>query len=379
MSSLEGKTDLAKLKKLCKKPYAFQAKWFLNAFWEDGPGLGGDETVLESVWTYAQNMTKLDKNGAKGCELEEFTAHRFLEKNTEALTWTDMRGALKELDIDFDKKVSLTEFLVHHFKVDWKKLVNAIQGSNKLIVTAEKACAEAQKKRDLCVQKLNRAAADEEAAQNAADEARQAANVAHEKAEAAKEAAEQARKDEEIAHDAKDKATTAAAEAEKAEKVALNAEAVAKKAEESSLVAEESSKKAAEAAKLASEEAKAAHDLQLEAEAEVKAILARIKGYQDALKKRADALQAIIDDDSVGQVKKMKAKHELMDLKNGSRARRKGISECNPELLNKAKIDQKAAVRKQKKATSEAKAKADVAKEASDNATSKAKKCRGRT
>ena len=37
-------------------------------------------------------------------------------------------------------------------------------------------------------------------------------------------------------------------------------------------------------------------------------------------------------------MKKMKAKHELMDLKNGARARRKGISECNPELLRKAKI-----------------------------------------
>ena len=50
-------------------------------------------------------MVAIDPEGAKGAELKEFDAHRFLEKNTEALTWNDMRNALKELDIDYDKKV----------------------------------------------------------------------------------------------------------------------------------------------------------------------------------------------------------------------------------------------------------------------------------
>ena len=123
-----------------------------------------------------------------------------------------------------------------------------------------------------------------------------------------------------------------------------------------------------EAANKAADEAKLAHDKQVEAENEVKAILDKIKGYQNALKERADKLQAIIDDPSIGTVKKMKAKHELMDLKNGARARRKGISECNPELLRKAKIDQKAAVRKQKRFTASAKAAADIAEDARQQA-----------
>jgi len=285
---LKGKTDMDKLKSLCKKTYSEQAKWFLNAFWKAGPKVGGKKEELEQVWTYCQNMQNLDSEGSAGCELEEFTAHRFLEKNTKALTWTDMRNAMKELDIDFDKKVSLTEFLVHHYKIDWKALVNSVQSVNKdaarMIKAAEEAVAQAQQKRDECIKKLAEAAQDEEAATKAADEA------------------------------------------------------------------------------------KVAHDKQVEAENEVRAILEKIKGYQNALKARADKLQAIIDDPSVGTVKKMKAKHELMDLKNGARARRKGISECNPELLRKAKIDQKAAVRKQKRFTASAKAAADNAEDARQQA-----------
>ena len=128
-------------------------------------------------------MQNLDSEGSAGCELEEFTAHRFLEKNTKALTWTDMRNAMKELDIDFDKKVSLTEFLVHHYKIDWKALVNSVrllfrgvvpgvftsllplsltatqvQSVNKdaarMIKAAENAVAQAQQKRDECIKKL---------------------------------------------------------------------------------------------------------------------------------------------------------------------------------------------------------------------------------
>ena len=87
---------MAKFKYLNKKTYAFQAKWFLNAFWKDGPALGKKKGELENVWTYCANMEKLDPDGKKGSQLEEFTAHRFLEKNTKALTWTDMRNALKE-------------------------------------------------------------------------------------------------------------------------------------------------------------------------------------------------------------------------------------------------------------------------------------------
>ena len=55
-------------------------------------------------------------------KLEEIKAHIFLEKACEAVTWIDMRATLKEIDIDFDKKMSLTEFFVYTRKLDWKAL-----------------------------------------------------------------------------------------------------------------------------------------------------------------------------------------------------------------------------------------------------------------
>lgn len=285
MAALKGVTDLQKLKSLCKKTYSEQAKWFLNAWWSNAPlKIGATESKVEQIWTFCKAMEKLDSARSAGSSLEQFTAHRFLEKNTEALTWTTLKKSLVKLNIDFSKNISLTVFLIHHFNVDWKQLVNSTQSCSKeaavAIKRAEEAVTEAQAKQAACVVKLH--------------------------------------------------------EAGEAQEAAVKAE----------------------------EEAKNAHDAEVVAEREVKAILARIQGFENALAKKAAALQAIIDDPSSGMVKKMKAKHELMDLKNGSRARRKGISECNPELLRKAKIDQKAAVRKQKRATANARETASIAKEA---------------
>ena len=54
--------------------------------------------------------------------LAEIKAHIFLEKACEAVTWIDMRTTLKEIDLDFDKTMSLTEFFVFDRKLDWKAL-----------------------------------------------------------------------------------------------------------------------------------------------------------------------------------------------------------------------------------------------------------------
>ena len=54
--------------------------------------------------------------------LEEIRAHIFLEKAADAVTWIDMRATLKEVDLDFDKKMSLTEFFIFDRKIDWKAL-----------------------------------------------------------------------------------------------------------------------------------------------------------------------------------------------------------------------------------------------------------------
>ena len=58
-------------------------------------------------------MIELDEHrGAEGCELDEMTAHRFLENFEETLTVREMREVLREIDI-----VSLIEFvLLDHYR-----------------------------------------------------------------------------------------------------------------------------------------------------------------------------------------------------------------------------------------------------------------------
>ncbi len=46
--------------------------------------------------------------GAAIQELDEFEAHRFLEKRSETITVKDMRDALKEIDIDSNNRVRFT-------------------------------------------------------------------------------------------------------------------------------------------------------------------------------------------------------------------------------------------------------------------------------
>jgi len=80
------------------------------------------------------------------------------------------------------------------------------------------------------------------------------------------------------------------------------------------------------------------------------ALLAQIKAWKKKRNDEIARLQAIIDDPAVTNVKRMKAKHEQMDVKTGARAKRKGNKSANPDFLHVAEIKQKAAVRRQKKA-----------------------------
>jgi len=117
-----AKNDMMKLSTLSQKKYADQAQWFLNAYWKaDEITFSEHPDECEHVWTWAANMTKLDKkDGENGSALEEFEAHLFLEKNVKAITVTKMRKVLRDIDIDFDGKVSLTEALIYFYKIDYK-------------------------------------------------------------------------------------------------------------------------------------------------------------------------------------------------------------------------------------------------------------------
>ena len=110
---------------------------------------------------------------------------------------------MKEVDVDFNKKVSLTEFFIFHYTLDYHVLVNAVIGgddeTNSKIEAAKQALADAQ------IQ---------------AEQSAQAAQAAEEDAAAAGQTAEDAKKKEEEAVASAQKAADSEAEAIKKEAAA---------------------------------------------------------------------------------------------------------------------------------------------------------------
>ena len=119
-----------------------------------------------------------------GNELDEFEAHQFLEKFENTLTVKEMRAALKEIDLDFNKHVSLTEFLIYRYKADVHAVVNAAQGAN----------SEAQKKIDAAQALCDKALSDMQKSQEAAEKALEAQKEMEAKEAEAKAAADELEK-----------------------------------------------------------------------------------------------------------------------------------------------------------------------------------------
>mmetsp|Transcript_2829 Transcript_2829/g.5394 ORF Transcript_2829/g.5394 Transcript_2829/m.5394 type:complete len:306 (-) Transcript_2829:258-1175(-) len=151
--ALVGENDMEKLKALSAKTYSEQAVWFMNCYW--GDFFENKEAKCEEIWKWTSIFIDLDKKGKKGCELNEFDAHRFLEKINETLSVKDMREFLRSVDIDFNKMVSLTEYLVSKYKVQWNVLVNKPQNTDKKAMQeredAKAAVEEAKAKADVAM------------------------------------------------------------------------------------------------------------------------------------------------------------------------------------------------------------------------------------
>jgi hypothetical protein len=209
MAALAG-GDVAKLRALSAVPYKDQAQWFLNAFWagETGPCFSANEDKAEEIWAIVNKAVTLDKKkGEEGCELDEWEAHQLLESFGCTLTVEKMRAVLKDIDLDFNKMMSLTEYFIFKFEVDWKVLVNAPQGEDsdqvvearRLVEAAQAALANVQATADKAKEEEEAAKA---AAQKAQDEAK---NAEEEEAQAvvaegvAKQAEEDAAKAKEVA------------------------------------------------------------------------------------------------------------------------------------------------------------------------------------
>eukprot|EP00455_Lapot_gusevi_P026743 TRINITY_DN281_c0_g3_i2.p1 TRINITY_DN281_c0_g3~~TRINITY_DN281_c0_g3_i2.p1 ORF type:complete len:327 (+),score=182.05 TRINITY_DN281_c0_g3_i2:63-1043(+) len=164
---------------LTQKTYAEQARWFLNGFWDELQG------EAELLWRFVHICAELDlAKKAKGSELDEFQAHRFLEQLGETLTVAEMRNKLRDIDIDFNRRMALIEYLIFKFNKNVKQVVSAPQGGDN-----KEEMEEAQR-----LVNVSQAAVDDLTAklesQRLALEAQQAAEAAAQAAEAAAAAAE---------------------------------------------------------------------------------------------------------------------------------------------------------------------------------------------
>jgi hypothetical protein len=94
----------------------------------------------ENVWNWTHKFGEVDvTNGKEGHALNEFEAHRFLESLGETLTVVEMRQRLKEVDIDFDGKISMLDYLIWRFKRSIKELLSRPQGTSEDLIKAQKA------------------------------------------------------------------------------------------------------------------------------------------------------------------------------------------------------------------------------------------------
>jgi len=89
-----------------------QCKYFLSEFVSEFSG------KFEEVLDLAEEFKSYNPDDAADgvCELDEQQAHIFLEKRGEAATVVELRDALREIDIDMNKKVSFIEYCMYKYK-----------------------------------------------------------------------------------------------------------------------------------------------------------------------------------------------------------------------------------------------------------------------
>eukprot|EP00457_Paulinella_chromatophora_P010749 gb/GEZN01010864.1/.p1 GENE.gb/GEZN01010864.1/~~gb/GEZN01010864.1/.p1 ORF type:complete len:268 (+),score=64.57 gb/GEZN01010864.1/:98-901(+) len=157
---MEGKTKL-KFNEVCQLTFAEQAQFFMNAFWAE---MKPEEA--EQIWKWHQVMLQLDsqqfnalpveKRGGKeewseGSSLDEFWSHKFLETQDKTLTVVAFRKEFKEIDINFDNRMAMIEYLLFHYQRELKfawanatELLKRPQGTNEDLKLAQKALKEVQ-------------------------------------------------------------------------------------------------------------------------------------------------------------------------------------------------------------------------------------------
>jgi len=145
---------------LTKSTYKKQAVFFLNAFWpEFQKHEKGFEEFPERVWKFWQRFLDIDKTQweevhkklwktgwTEGNSLDEFFSHKFLESLDKTLTAIAFRNEFRKIDVNFDKRMALVEFLIFEFKRGVNEMMKRPQGDNQEEIMAAQAALEAVQK-----------------------------------------------------------------------------------------------------------------------------------------------------------------------------------------------------------------------------------------
>jgi len=344
-TKLQGEA-LNKFNVVTKMVYKNQAIFFLNAFWKEFESKATDKFAkgADAVFNFYQQFIEIDKRQweevnkkvwkqgwKESSALDEFFSHKFLEVLDKTMTAITFRNEFRKIDVNFDKRMALVEFLLFEYKQEVSTLMNRPQDENKEeIEKAQAKMAEVQKALEEVQAQLDeqkRAVAAQKEAERAAKEALDAQTAAENEAKSALAAQKQA-----------EKAAHAAVEVNK--KLQADAEAA--------LVAQQ-----------------AAEDQVRAAEAELRTAVEDLERQDAEHKGKLASLEKTSHDQSIGIVQRNKASNEFAQLK-----------EKDPLPLRKAKITQEAALHRveaerktAEKATakaSEVKAKAEAARIAAE-------------
>jgi len=183
-----------------KKPYKDQAIFYLNAYWPEE--FDKSEDAREAVYKAWHQFIEIDKlqweevnkkvwkqGWSEGNSLDELFSHKYLEKIGRTLTVVAFRGEFRKIDVNFDKRMAMLEYLLFEHKHSVADVMDKPQGDNsKELEEAQAALQQVQQALTELQEKNERQkvlVAQQLAAQQASTEAAVRASTAQTKAEAA--------------------------------------------------------------------------------------------------------------------------------------------------------------------------------------------------
>jgi len=131
----EGKY-LAQFQEVLKLSIEEQATKFLRAFVLDFVG------KFQDIFDICDDFKKYAPKEGVVRELDEVAAHHFLQKRDEAITATELREYMKEIDLNKDRNVSFIEYLLWTYKKSLAQLFNPAAVPAHVLAELEKAIAQ---------------------------------------------------------------------------------------------------------------------------------------------------------------------------------------------------------------------------------------------